>query len=75
MVRGDEEVDAVIALYERFPEARVTLDPNGAWLLKDAIRLGQRMRGVVAYAEDCARLGGFRVRPSISHIPHEELIT
>ncbi len=52
VLRGDEEVDAVVALHERFPEARVTLDPNGGWLLKDAIRLGQRMRGVVAYAED-----------------------
>ncbi len=52
VVRGDEEVDAVTALHERFPEARVTLDPNGGWLLKDAIRLGHRMRGVVAYAED-----------------------
>lgn len=54
VLRGDEEVDAVVALHERFPEARVTLDPNGGWLLKDAIRLGQRMRGVVAYAEDPA---------------------
>ncbi|WPB58143.1 glucarate dehydratase [Xylophilus sp. GOD-11R] len=52
VLRGDEEVDAVTALHERFPEARVTLDPNGGWLLKDAIRLGERMRGVVAYAED-----------------------
>ncbi len=52
VLRGDEEVDAVTALHERFPDARVTLDPNGGWLLKDAIRLGQRMRGVVAYAED-----------------------
>jgi len=42
---GDAEVDAVIALKQRFPEARITLDPNGGWLLKDAIRLGQRMRG------------------------------
>ncbi|MGV2952647.1 enolase C-terminal domain-like protein, partial [Glutamicibacter sp. AGC13] len=49
---GDSEVDAVIALKERFPEARITLDPNGGWLLEDAIRLGKRMRGVVAYAED-----------------------
>ena len=52
VLAGDAEVDAVIALHERFPDARVTLDPNGGWLLKDAIRLGQRMRGVVAYAED-----------------------
>ncbi len=63
VLRGDEEVDAVTALHERFPEARVTLDPNGGWLLKDAIRLGQRMRGVVAYAEDpCGAEDGFSGR-------------
>jgi glucarate dehydratase len=63
VLRGDEEVDAVTALHERFPQARVTLDPNGGWLLKDAIRLGQRMRGVVAYAEDpCGVEDGFSGR-------------
>ncbi|HSX91280.1 MAG TPA: enolase C-terminal domain-like protein, partial [Hydrogenophaga sp.] len=63
VLRGDEEVDAVTALHERFPEARITLDPNGGWLLKDAIRLGQRMRGVVAYAEDpCGAEDGFSGR-------------
>ena len=63
VLRGDEEVDAVIALHERFPQARVTLDPNGGWLLKDAIRLGQQMRGIVAYAEDpCGAEDGFSGR-------------
>ena len=63
VLAGDAEVDAVIALHERFPQARVTLDPNGGWLLKDAIRLGQRMRGVVAYAEDpCGAEQGFSGR-------------
>jgi glucarate dehydratase len=63
VLRGDEEVDAVTALHERFPDARVTLDPNGGWLLKDAIRLGERMRGIVAYAEDpCGAEGGFSGR-------------
>ncbi|WP_439606203.1 glucarate dehydratase [Hydrogenophaga sp.] len=63
VLRGDEEVDAVTALHERFLDARVTLDPNGGWLLKDAIRLGQRMRGVVAYAEDpCGAEDGFSGR-------------
>ena len=63
VLAGDAEVDAVTALHERFPDARVTLDPNGGWLLKDAIRLGQRMRGVVAYAEDpCGAEGGFSGR-------------
>jgi glucarate dehydratase len=63
VLAGDAEVDAVIALHERFPHARVTLDPNGGWLLKEAIRLGQRMRGVVAYAEDpCGAEQGFSGR-------------
>ncbi|HEX4763956.1 MAG TPA: enolase C-terminal domain-like protein, partial [Usitatibacter sp.] len=63
VLRGDEEVDVVIALHERFPHARVTLDPNGGWLLKDAMRLGKRMQGVVAYAEDpCGAEDGFSGR-------------
>ncbi|KQT13679.1 glucarate dehydratase [Ramlibacter sp. Leaf400] len=63
VLRGDEEVEAVTALHERFPEARVTLDPNGGWLLKDAIRLGEKMRGIVAYAEDpCGAEEGFSGR-------------
>ncbi len=63
VLRGDDEVDAVAALHERFPQARVTLDPNGGWLLRDAIRLGQRMRGIVAYAEDpCGAEEGYSGR-------------
>lgn len=60
---GDLEVDAVVALKERFPDARITLDPNGGWPLAEAIRLGGRMRGVVAYAEDpCGAEGRFSGR-------------
>ena len=63
VLRGDEEVEAIKALHERFPQARVTLDPNGGWLLKDAIRLMRDMRGVVAYAEDpCGAEEGFSGR-------------
>ena len=63
VLRGDEEIAAVTALHERFPQARVTLDPNGGWLLKDAIRLMRDMRGVVAYAEDpCGAEDGFSGR-------------
>ncbi len=62
-LRAEEEIDAIKALHERFPEARVTLDPNGGWLLKDAIRLMRDMRGVVAYAEDpCGAEDGFSGR-------------
>jgi glucarate dehydratase len=63
VLRGEEEVDAVRALHERFPQARVTLDPNGGWWLKDAIRLMRDQRGVVAYAEDpCGAEDGFSGR-------------
>jgi len=62
-LRAEEEIDAIIALHERFPSARITLDPNGGWLLKDAIRLMRDMRGVVAYAEDpCGAEDGFSGR-------------
>ena len=63
VLRGEEEVEAIRALHERFPQARVTLDPNGGWLLKDAIRLMRDMHGVVAYAEDpCGAEDGFSGR-------------
>jgi glucarate dehydratase len=52
VLRGEDEIEAIVALHERFPKARITLDPNGGWLLKDAIRLMRDMRGIVAYAED-----------------------
>ena len=62
-LRAEEEIEAIVALHERFPRARVTLDPNGGWLLKDAIRLMRDMRGVVAYAEDpCGAEDGFSGR-------------
>ncbi len=62
-LRAEEEIEAVKALHERFPKARVTLDPNGGWLLKDAIRLMRDLRGVVAYAEDpCGAEDGFSGR-------------
>jgi glucarate dehydratase len=63
VLRGEDEVAAVTALHERFPQARITLDPNGGWLLADAIRLMRDMRGTLAYAEDpCGAEDGFSGR-------------
>jgi len=63
VLRGEEEVEAVTALHARFPEARITLDPNGGWSLKDAIRLLRDQGKVMAYAEDpCGAEGGFSGR-------------
>ena len=72
VLAGEAEIEAVTALHERFPEARVTLDPNGGWLLKDAIRLMRDMRGVVAYAEDpCGAEEGFSGREVMAEFRRE----
>lgn len=63
VLRGEEEIEAVTALAERFPNARITLDPNGGWLLKDAIRLCRDKHDVLAYAEDpCGAENGYSGR-------------
>lgn len=63
VLSGDEEMAAVTALAERFPQARITLDPNGAWLLNDAIRLCRDKHDVLAYAEDpCGAENGYSGR-------------
>jgi glucarate dehydratase len=63
VLRGEQEIETVTALAERFPQARITLDPNGAWSLEEAIRLCSRMHGVLAYAEDpCGAEHGYSGR-------------
>ena len=64
---GEEEVEVVTALARRFPEARVTIDPNGAWLLDDAITLCTGLEGILAYAEDpCGREGTYSGRETMA---------
>ncbi|MFW3895000.1 glucarate dehydratase [Pseudomonas putida] len=63
VLRGGEEIEAVTALAERFPDARITLDPNGAWSLKEAIALCRDQHHVLAYAEDpCGAENGYSGR-------------
>ena len=52
VLSGEEEMEAIAALKARFPEARITLDPNGAWSLDEATRLCQGKGELLAYAED-----------------------
>lgn len=61
--RGAEEMEATTALARRFPKARVTLDPNGAWSLDEAVQLCRGQSSVLAYAEDpCGAEKGFSGR-------------
>ena len=63
VLEGAKEMEAASALAERFPSARVTLDPNGAWSLEEAVRLCRGKKDVLAYAEDpCGAENGFSGR-------------
>ncbi len=64
---GEREVEVMRALAARFPGADLTLDPNGGWLLADAIRHGRALRDVLAYAEDpCGAESGYSGRETLA---------
>jgi len=59
---GEQEIEACAAISARFPECRVSVDPNGAWSLREAISLC-RNQNVLAYAEDpCGAEDGYSGR-------------
>lgn len=63
VLSADEEMKAIKALKKRFPNARITLDPNGAWSLKEAVRVCKDMRDILTYCEDpCGAEDGFSGR-------------
>lgn len=60
---GSEEMQAIAGIKARFPDARVTLDPNGAWSLEEAITLCKGQSHLLAYAEDpCGPENGYSGR-------------
>lgn len=60
---GEDEIETARALKKRFPDARITVDPNGAWLLDEAIALCKGMQDVLSYAEDpCGAEQGYSGR-------------
>ena len=64
---GGEEIEAVLALAERFPAARITIDPNGAWPVREAIALCSGLDDVLAYVEDpCGAEPGFSGRETMA---------
>ncbi len=67
VLAGEAEMEACAALAARFPEARVSVDPNGAWPLEEAVRLARAFPGVLAYAEDpCGAEDGYSGREAMA---------
>jgi glucarate dehydratase len=72
VLEGEKEIAAVTALAQRFPDARVTIDPNGAWSLEEAVRLCRGQHNVLAYAEDpCGAEKGFSGREIMAEFRRE----
>jgi glucarate dehydratase len=63
VLAGADEMEVVAALAARFPGARISLDPNGAWSLEEAIALCRDRHDVLAYVEDpCGAEAGYSGR-------------
>jgi len=63
VMSGEDEIAAVTAIKKRFPQSGVTLDPNGAWSLAEAIALCRGQGHVLSYAEDpCGPEDGYSGR-------------
>lgn len=64
---GEAEIEAVTALSERFPMARITLDPNGAWSLEQAVKFCSGKGHILVYAEDpCGAENGYSGRETMA---------
>jgi glucarate dehydratase len=48
----DDEVEAILALRDAFPDLPLRLDPNAAWSVETSVRVAQRLEGVLEYLED-----------------------
>ena len=63
VMSGGEEMETVVALANRFPDARITIDPNGAWSLDEAVILCRDKHDILAYVEDpCGAENGYSGR-------------
>lgn len=64
---GNEEMEVIRALKKAFPEARIDLDPNGGWLLEQAVEYVKGMKGILTYCEDpCGAEGVYSGREIMS---------
>jgi glucarate dehydratase len=65
VLEGAKEMEAVEALASRFSDARINIDPNGAWKLDEAVALCKGSS--LTYAEDpCGTEAGYSGRETMS---------
>ncbi|MGH0053444.1 MAG: enolase C-terminal domain-like protein [Sphaerochaetaceae bacterium] len=65
VLEGEKEMEAVEKLARKFPDARINIDPNGAWKLEEAVSLCKGSS--LAYAEDpCGTELGYSGRETMA---------
>jgi len=48
----DDEIAAILALREEFPDHPLRIDPNGAWTVETSLRVADALKDVLEYLED-----------------------
>ena len=72
VLQPKEELKAVQAIKAAFPEARVDLDPNGCWSLKEALEIAPQLKECLAYCEDpCGAENGYSGREIMAEFKRE----
>jgi glucarate dehydratase len=67
VLNGEEETACLQALHEAFPLANLTIDPNGAWSLQNAIEYLSPIKNILSYAEDpCGQEGAWSGRETMA---------
>jgi glucarate dehydratase len=67
VLEGKKEIEVIKAMKKAYPDARMTLDPNGGWSLKESIALCKDMHGILTYCEDpCGAEKGYSGREVLS---------
>ncbi len=65
VLEGEKEMEAIEKLAKAFPDARINIDPNGAWKLDEAVELCKGSS--LTYAEDpCGTEGGYSGRETMA---------
>lgn len=60
VLAGEQEMEGLRAIKKRFPGARVNIDPNGAWSLKEALEIAPQPKECLAYCKDpCGAENGY----------------
>ena len=72
VLSAKDELKAIQAIKKEFPDARVDLDPNGAWSLAEALEIKDELKEVLAYCEDpCGAENGFSGREIMAEFKRE----